>query len=259
MPKIFYTSDLHLNHVKIGEPGYEPRRFETFGGLEGMNDALISNWNAIVSQEDTVRVVGDLAMGLHENIPPVVQRLNGKVELISGNHDFRPKSKRNMLSKLVAEFVREKVVDLPGIGPVLLKHTPSEEKAIEYGIQICGHVHHWWTERFVESNGKFGIMVNVGVDVRNWKPVPEEKLIEIVNRAIKLQKLMSGTKFWKVIQNRSEGVTITHDKESDVIKIRMLPPYPTLKSKIDETSAWLATNLKNDEVESFEISNWSKQ
>ena len=81
---IYLTSDLHFNHVNILK--YEPvnRPFET---LEEMNETLIANWNAKVSAEDTVYVLGDLAMGTVEASRACIERLNGKIVLIRGNHD----------------------------------------------------------------------------------------------------------------------------------------------------------------------------
>ena len=84
MGKIFVCSDCHFNHKNILKYEPEARPFET---VEEMNEKIISNWNSVVSPEDTVYVLGDFAMGLPEKIPSIVERLNGKIIIIRGNHD----------------------------------------------------------------------------------------------------------------------------------------------------------------------------
>lgn len=81
---IWLTSDLHFNHQNILK--YEPvsRPFDT---VEEMNEALIKNWNDRVHSEDTVYVLGDLSMGPYDKVAPLIERLNGKIILVRGNHD----------------------------------------------------------------------------------------------------------------------------------------------------------------------------
>ena len=52
---IFYTADLHFHY----EPFLPSRPFDT---VEDMDRQLIDRWNEAVSEEDTVYVVGDVAI-----------------------------------------------------------------------------------------------------------------------------------------------------------------------------------------------------
>lgn len=52
---IFYTADLHFHY----EP-FLPSR--PFGSVEEMDRVLIARWNAAVSEDDTVYVVGDVGL-----------------------------------------------------------------------------------------------------------------------------------------------------------------------------------------------------
>ena len=70
MGKIFVTSDCHFNHVNIIK--YESETRGMFADPAEMNEKIISNWNSVVSPEDTVYVLGDFAMGLPEKIPSFV-------------------------------------------------------------------------------------------------------------------------------------------------------------------------------------------
>ena len=84
MSKIFLTSDLHINHANILKYEPESRPFET---IEEMNEAIINNWNSVVSEEDTVYILGDFFMGKWTEIEKILPRFKGKIILIRGNHD----------------------------------------------------------------------------------------------------------------------------------------------------------------------------
>lgn len=90
MSKTWYTSDLHFGHVNILT--YTPQRRVYLGLSETdtvveMNEAIVDLWNTQVAPDDTVWVIGDVAMGkVHETIQYVTQ-LNGTKHLFLGNHD----------------------------------------------------------------------------------------------------------------------------------------------------------------------------
>ena len=77
---IFYTADLHFHY----EP-FLPSR--PFGSVEEMARVLIARWNAAVSEDDTVYVVGDV--GYNRGLVPgdALAQLRGHKHLIRGNHD----------------------------------------------------------------------------------------------------------------------------------------------------------------------------
>lgn len=86
--KVFFTSDTHFNHANIIDFCKRP-----FGSVEEMNEALIANWNRVVSKDDIIFHLGDFCFGGSEVWNSILDRLNGKIYLILGNHDiqnFRP-------------------------------------------------------------------------------------------------------------------------------------------------------------------------
>lgn len=52
---IYFTSDLHLGHKNIIKLCDRP-----FASLEEMDETLIANWNQVVTNGDTIYIVGDL-------------------------------------------------------------------------------------------------------------------------------------------------------------------------------------------------------
>lgn len=86
----YWTSDLHFGHVNILT--YEPRRRGYLGlsadaDVTAMNEAIVGLWNEQVGPDDTVYVVGDVAMGKVAETIQYVRYLNGTKYLIMGNHD----------------------------------------------------------------------------------------------------------------------------------------------------------------------------
>lgn len=82
--RTFAISDTHFNHVNILE---YCRNTRPFSSLEEMNLAIINRWNSIVSQDDTVFFLGDLAMGRKEFHLQFLESLQGKIMFVPGNHD----------------------------------------------------------------------------------------------------------------------------------------------------------------------------
>lgn len=191
MATTFFTADLHLNHANIIK--YCGRPFET---VEQMNYGLVENWNTVVSPEDDVYIVGDVAMGDVEDALKYVQMLNGVLHLIPGNHD---KCWEGHFRGGKSPDRRRRMRELYEDAGFLIKN--SEEKIFVAGnsFQVChfpwiedarhgkkytefrptppwgkarlihGHVHQEW-----KYNNN---MVNVGIDVWNYAPVSIEQII----------------------------------------------------------------------------------
>ena len=83
MSKIFFTSDLHFGHKNILK-FTKPRPFAT---IEEHDQAIINNWNSVVNRDDTVYVLGDIAMNMDPDVlENHLECLNGHKRLILGNH-----------------------------------------------------------------------------------------------------------------------------------------------------------------------------
>ncbi len=81
----YYISDCHFFHKSLNH-SMDNRGFAT---VEEMNEYMIEKWNAKVRNKDEVFILGDLSYGNAEETNWLLDRLNGKLHLIEGNHDGR--------------------------------------------------------------------------------------------------------------------------------------------------------------------------
>ena len=81
---VWFTSDTHFNHANIIKYCNRP-----FASVEEMNEKLIENWNSVVGKDDLTWCLGDFCLGPDQkkHIPELVSKLNGRINLILGNHD----------------------------------------------------------------------------------------------------------------------------------------------------------------------------
>lgn len=180
---IYLTSDEHYGHNNIIAYCNRP-----FANVEEMNASLISNHNDVVGQDDIVYHLGDFCMN-EKLVPTVLKQLNGTHYLVAGNHDrCHPVNKKWLAAKeryLLYGFagVYQELFNFGG--GFILNHMPysapndasrehhyNKYRSEDRGSWLLhGHVHNAWTTK--------DRMINVGVDVWDYKPVRLEALIDI--------------------------------------------------------------------------------
>lgn len=183
--RTFFTADPHFFHRKINELADRP-----WSTVEEMHEGLIARWNSVVRPEDWVYVLGDVCFqtGTPGNLE-IVQRLNGVLLLVPGNHDkVHPMFGEERAASWRARYLRAgfsdvlppEVQEIVGDRLVTLSHFPyegdshDEDRFVEWRPQdvgrfvLCGHVHGAWQQR--------GRQINVGVDAWNGFPVPAEEI-----------------------------------------------------------------------------------
>lgn len=155
------TSDQHFYHRNIIKPEYEDRPFID---LDNMHECMIMDWNSVVHKKDFVYVLGDLAFGNKEMIRSILDRLNGRIHLIMGNHD----------GKRSYKWWMECGIEWASKYPVvyednyILSHRPV--KCLPEGYyNVHGHTH-----SKVMGLGYF----NVSVDNIGYKPIDFRKVKE---------------------------------------------------------------------------------
>lgn len=165
---IFFVSDTHFGDERVLKYRYRP-----YSSVEEMDEAQVEIWNSVVSPDDIVYHLGDVAVtaeALNEYVP----RLNGTKRLVCGNYEYT--LPREDLERL---FVR--IEDEPtalglfdaemGNIVVRLMHYPLqrvEDWSVDWNL--CGHIHDLWK---ISRN-----MMNVSVDAWHFKPVSEKQVFQ---------------------------------------------------------------------------------
>lgn len=139
---IWITSDTHFDHAKIIEYCNRP-----FKDVNEMNETMIRNWNRVVRQEDTVYHLGDFALTSANRYEYFLNRLNGNIVLILGNHD---KSVNRMKELGFPEVYKNMLI----VDGKILTHVP---------ISIKGRV-----------------CINVSVDNWQFAPIPMPKVRNVI-------------------------------------------------------------------------------
>ena len=144
--KKFYISDLHFRHPNILK--FDNRPWST---LEEMEETLIHNWNGVVGKSDDVYVLGDFIWSAKsDDWLDIVDKLNGRIHLILGNHDIKNMS--TTLRKKFASISTYKEVKDNG-KRVLLSHYPMPFYRGDYNdniIHLYGHLHTTIEEAFMQ-------------------------------------------------------------------------------------------------------------
>lgn len=157
MTKIFLIGDTHFGHTNIIK--YKNRPFKS---TKEMDAHMLNQWNKVVSKDDIVFHLGDFALGLSDTeYASLINRLNGKIYLIQGNHDRKGKNK---LRKLGFADVFNKII----VNDYILTHRPQQELG-DGEINIHGHTH--TTQMY---NGQY---INVSVEAIDYTPVDIDELL----------------------------------------------------------------------------------
>lgn len=173
MAKIFFTSDTHFHHTNVIQFCNRP-----YGSVEQMNQALVDNWNSVVSDEDHVWHLGDVSFGNVPQTEEILQQLNGLKHLITGNHDRKGRCQKLDWSKYFVtqhDYYRLKVKEGDSEYKFVLCHFPFSSWERGY-YNLHGHLHTLPHEK----QGKFK-QHDVGVDNNNYTPL---LLSDAVKRSI---------------------------------------------------------------------------
>lgn len=179
--KVFFTSDTHFHHANIISFCSRP-----FKDVEAMNEALIANWNRVVGLEDIVFHLGDFCLGGSAEWTKVLDRLNGKIYLITGNHDM--KNLRQGYANRFELVTMQMHIEVDK-HKIYLNHYPFLCYGGSYKDtwQLFGHVH---TSK--NNTGKdaprldmlFPTQYDVGVDNNDFTPVSFEQVKVIIQKQV---------------------------------------------------------------------------
>lgn len=196
----FFTSDHHFGHRNIARLAGRPFPDSDDGVVE-MNETMIARHNAVVSPDDDVYILGDIAMGRIDDSLALVGRLNGRLHLIGGNHDrcwpighvdgVSAKDARkaadwidryldagfeaihDALDLVLSDGTNVHLNHFPYAGDSHDQDRYRAARPVDDGRWLLhGHVHEKW-----QQNGR---QINVGVDAWDFAPVAEDRLVALI-------------------------------------------------------------------------------
>lgn len=167
---LFFISDTHFGHGAIIDLCHRP-----FKCVEEMDGFMIDRWNAKISGNDTVYIVGDLFYK-HKEPEKILRQLKGKKRLIVGNHDGGWLKRLDASSYFLSVDYLTEVSD--GKHNLVLCHYPLMCWKHELkSYMIHGHIHNntdssYW--QFIKNNSR---LLNAGADVNGFEPVSFDEMV----------------------------------------------------------------------------------
>ena len=177
--KLFFCSDSHYGHFNICKYCHRP-----FQSRSEMDQTLIKNWNAVVPEDGIVVHCGDFMLPHNEDIKEYnkyLNRLNGRVLLLRGNHDIA--SLDWVSDKLIA--VRDQAMIVVDGVKIFAQHYPCA--AFNGDYHVYGHIHTLADGTCYGIDGDVTKAMrkntyDVGVDQNGYTPVSYWQLCDIFRK-----------------------------------------------------------------------------
>lgn len=151
--------------------------------VQRMNDEIIRRHNERVEPDDYIYFVGDFCFkntlggkggeGLFVKPVEYIRRMNGHFIFIRGNHD-----KNNSLKAQIERLV---IYNKNLKNYVHMVHNPLNARD-KYPLNLVGHIHDAWK---VKRLNEKSIMINVGVDVWDFRPIDINEIMKEYYKFIK--------------------------------------------------------------------------
>ena len=193
--KNFFISDLHFWHTNILY--FDQRPWDT---VEEMNQALIDNWNSVVTDEDRVYMLGDFSWGRTGKAKKILEQLNGRIIWIIGNHDPENESfYRKLVTMGYIEEYHDMLIRWIDGYEITMCHYPMacyKHDSNDRNLMFYGHLHNTHEEELTEKlikiikdsrtalNHNRGQLINVGcmMPYMNYTPQTTEYLVGIMDK-----------------------------------------------------------------------------
>lgn len=179
MSDLFVTSDTHFGHQ--AEFLWRPRGFSS---VEEMNEAIIERWNSVVKPNDRVLHLGDTMLNDNNIGIQCMNRLNGSICLIYGNHDTFARQASITLNCPTIIHLGYAHRFKYGKLSFYVSHYPTltanwdEKHFSQHVISLHGHTHS--KEKWMDEENPF--LYNVCLDAHNCYPVAIDDIIVDVRK-----------------------------------------------------------------------------
>lgn len=184
---LFFTADTHFNHANILRFCNRP-----FADVEEMNETIITRWNQVIGNDCHVFHLGDFCQGGSAEWSRLLDRLNGRIHLIVGNHDL--KNLRQGFMNRFEEVVMQQRIEVE-TKSIYLNHYPflCFEGGYKSNVwQLFGHVHTRTHNTGLDADRLaylYPTQYDVGMDNNDFTPLSYEEVKRIIEQQISTKGL----------------------------------------------------------------------
>lgn len=178
--KLYFTSDQHFMHANVIKFCKRP-----YENVLHMGKDFIDKWNAKISDDDTVFILGDFCWGGKKHWVYYISQLNGHKILVPGNHDKSIPLFMHMFD-VWDDLAQISVYDGLDKQYIALCHYPMQSwyRSHHGSWQLYGHMHGECNE--LEAFIKYRpTQIDVGVDAQGYAPVSYEEVKCQINSRLK--------------------------------------------------------------------------
>lgn len=166
MANTFFISDTHFGHENILTfKRNDGTLLRSFSCVEEMDEAMVTNWNAVVRSQDKVYHLGDVVIA--RKSLPILSRLNGKKRLVRGNHDIFT----------TADFLKyfDEIYGVRVFDDFICSHIPLHPESItkRFKCNVHGHLH---ANRVMDGGTIDARYFSVCVEQINYTPIAIDDL-----------------------------------------------------------------------------------
>lgn len=191
---VWFSADTHFCHDKVA-------RLRGFPGSEEHDEAVIANWNQVVRPGELVWHLGDVGLGSETRVLKQAARLNGRLQLVTGNHDpcwpghrEARKHQRRWLEvfESVQAFARTRIdgrLVLLSHFPYRGDHTETERHA-QFRLRDEGEwLIHGHTHAYAQADPR-SRLVHAGLDAWELRPVSDGAIGDVLRQAEEERRLV---------------------------------------------------------------------
>ena len=241
----WFTSDTHFCHAKIIQFSGRP-----FANATEMNEELIRRWNETVPKDGIVFHLGDFCLGNSKDWNSILDRLNGRIFLILGNHDIK-----NIRPAYAERFERvsQQMTIKVGDQDIILNHNPFLCYGGSYRDvwQLFGHVHsgpysHTGLD-IPRLQYLFPLQFDVGVDNNDFRPVSFAKVKVKIEAQLAAARQAAGLPDTEATDSTRRVVFLDHGvAPSDAAQEKTFAPIRELADDVIEITAQETPSLKEE-------------
>lgn len=182
--QIWFTSDTHFGHKNIIAFSNRPFKDENH-----MTEELVKSWNEVVDEEDEVYHMGDVSLTNADKTHEILQRLNGKIYLIKGNHEKSTLQKQYTRDRF--EWIKD-YYELKVDNPTIDGNKHQLIVLCHYGMRVWNKSHHGAWMLYGHSHDSmeheaWGRSMDVGVDsayriLGEYRPFSYDEIKKIMSK-----------------------------------------------------------------------------